>query len=112
MCFRHRINAVEVHEGFMHSLQYLAGRACHMLKRHCVASSDAWCAISVAKLFFMSRLHDDDVYEFVTSRVLGESAARLSNKGPMRIFTDGVIWKISNPEVRKDLFAHVQAPTS
>jgi hypothetical protein len=22
-------------------------------------------------------------------------------------FTDGVIWKISNPEVRKDLFAHV-----
>jgi hypothetical protein len=27
-------------------------------------------------------------------------------------FTDGVIWKISNPDVRKDLFAHVQAPTS
>jgi hypothetical protein len=24
-------------------------------------------------------------------------------------FTDGVIWKISNPEVRKELFAHVQA---
>jgi len=23
-------------------------------------------------------------------------------------FTDGVIWKISNPEVRKELFAHVQ----
>ena len=23
-------------------------------------------------------------------------------------FTDGVMWKISNPEVRKDLFAHVQ----
>jgi hypothetical protein len=22
-------------------------------------------------------------------------------------FTDGVIWKISNPEVRKELFAHV-----
>jgi hypothetical protein len=22
-------------------------------------------------------------------------------------FTDGVLWKISNPEVRKDLFAHV-----
>ena len=22
-------------------------------------------------------------------------------------FTDGVIWKISNPEVRKDLFAHM-----
>ena len=30
-------------------------------------------------------------------------------------FTDGVIWKISNPEVRKELFAHLQpaaAPTS
>ena len=25
-------------------------------------------------------------------------------------FTDGVIWKISNPEVRKDLFAHVERP--
>jgi hypothetical protein len=25
-------------------------------------------------------------------------------------FTDGVIWKISNPEVRRDLFAHVQPP--
>jgi hypothetical protein len=25
-------------------------------------------------------------------------------------FTDGVIWKISNPEVRKDLFAHVSSP--
>jgi hypothetical protein len=23
-------------------------------------------------------------------------------------FTDGVMWKISNPEVRKALFAHVQ----
>jgi hypothetical protein len=22
-------------------------------------------------------------------------------------FTDGVVWKISNPEVRKELFAHV-----
>jgi len=26
-------------------------------------------------------------------------------------FTDGVIWKISNPEVRKDLFAHVDGQT-
>jgi len=25
-------------------------------------------------------------------------------------FTDGVIWKISNPEVRKELFAHVPPP--
>ena len=25
-------------------------------------------------------------------------------------FTDGVIWKISNPEVRKELFAHVGEP--
>jgi hypothetical protein len=23
-------------------------------------------------------------------------------------FTDGVIWKISNPEVRKELFAHIE----
>ena len=25
-------------------------------------------------------------------------------------FTDGVAWKISNPEVRRELFAHVAAP--
>jgi hypothetical protein len=25
-------------------------------------------------------------------------------------FTDGVIWKISNPEVRNELFAHVPKP--
>jgi hypothetical protein len=27
-------------------------------------------------------------------------------------FTDGVIWKISNPEVRKELFAHIQPSTA
>jgi hypothetical protein len=27
-------------------------------------------------------------------------------------FTDGVIWKISNPEVRKELFAHVPRPSA
>jgi hypothetical protein len=27
-------------------------------------------------------------------------------------FTDGVIWKISNPEVRKELFAHVAKPVT
>jgi hypothetical protein len=27
-------------------------------------------------------------------------------------FTDGVIWKISNPEVRKELFAHVAKPVA
>jgi hypothetical protein len=27
-------------------------------------------------------------------------------------FTDGVIWKISNPAVRKELFAHVQRPAA
>ena len=26
-------------------------------------------------------------------------------------FTDGVIWKISNPDVRRELFAHVQSPS-
>jgi hypothetical protein len=27
-------------------------------------------------------------------------------------FTDGVIWKISNPDVRKQLFAHVPPPVA
>jgi hypothetical protein len=27
-------------------------------------------------------------------------------------FTDGVIWHISNPDVRRELFAHVKVPAS
>jgi hypothetical protein len=50
--------------------------------------------------------------------VFGEDPARA---GPILVlmiinihhyFTDGVIWHISNPEVRRDLFAHVDAPAS
>jgi hypothetical protein len=51
----------------------------------------------------------------VVGRVFGEQPGRVA---PILIlmfinihhyFTDGVIWKISNPEVRQDLFAHVAA---
>lgn len=52
----------------------------------------------------------------VIGNIFGEEPARAA---PILIlmfinihhyFTDGVLWKISNPEVRKDLFAHVHAP--
>jgi hypothetical protein len=52
----------------------------------------------------------------VVGHVFGEEPGRVA---PILIlmfinihhyFTDGVIWKISNPEVRRDLFAHVAAP--
>jgi Phytanoyl-CoA dioxygenase (PhyH) len=48
----------------------------------------------VAKIFYMSRLHDDTVWDVVTSRKLGEAAARLTGKRPLRLITDGVICKL------------------
>ena len=54
----------------------------------------------------------------VVADIFGEQPGRVA---PMLIlvfinihhyFTDGVIWHISNPEVRKELFAHVQPPPS
>jgi ectoine hydroxylase-related dioxygenase (phytanoyl-CoA dioxygenase family) len=47
-----------------------------------------------AKIFYMSRLHDEMVWDIVTSRSLGEAAAELTGQRPMRIFTDGVICKL------------------
>jgi hypothetical protein len=48
----------------------------------------------VGKLFFMSRLKDEQVWDIVTSRALGEASARLTGSRPMRLFTDGVICKL------------------
>jgi hypothetical protein len=48
----------------------------------------------LAKIFYMSRLHDETVWDVVTSRALGEASARLSGFRPMRMFTDGVICKL------------------
>jgi hypothetical protein len=48
----------------------------------------------IGKLFFMSRLHDDTVYDIVSSGTLGEASARLTGTRPMRLFTDGVICKL------------------
>jgi Phytanoyl-CoA dioxygenase (PhyH) len=47
-----------------------------------------------AKIFYMSRLHDETVWDIVTSRALGEASARLTGNRPMRLFTDGVICKL------------------
>jgi ectoine hydroxylase-related dioxygenase (phytanoyl-CoA dioxygenase family) len=48
----------------------------------------------LAKIFYMSRLHDQTVWNIVTARALGEASARLSGIRPMRMFTDGVIVKL------------------
>jgi hypothetical protein len=52
----------------------------------------------------------------VVGRIFGEEPGRaapillLMFLNIHHYFTDGVIWKISNPEVRKELFAHVPPP--
>ena len=48
----------------------------------------------VGKLFFMSRLRDDQVYDVVSSHALGNAAADLTQTRPLRLFTDGVICKL------------------
>ena len=48
----------------------------------------------LAKTFYMSRLSDEAVWEFVTSRALGEAAALLTGTRPLRLLTDGVICKL------------------
>jgi ectoine hydroxylase-related dioxygenase (phytanoyl-CoA dioxygenase family) len=48
----------------------------------------------LAKIFYMSRLHDETVWDIVTSHALGEAAARLTQTRPIRLFTDGVICKL------------------
>jgi hypothetical protein len=59
----------------------------------------------VGKLFFMSRLKDEQVWDIVTSRALGEASARLSGTRPMRLFTDGVICKLPQWTEKKGLKA-------
>jgi hypothetical protein len=48
----------------------------------------------VGSIFHMSRLHDETVWDIVTSRKLGEASARLSGHRSMRLLTDGVICKL------------------
>ena len=48
----------------------------------------------LAKIFYMSRLHDETVWDIVTSRALGAAAARLTGFRRMRLLTDGVICKL------------------
>lgn len=46
------------------------------------------------RLFFMSRLQDETVWQVATARGLGEAAATLTGIRPMRLFTDGIICKL------------------
>ena len=100
-----------------HAIQYLAfpvrvemNRAERgSLARHMVIYGVALMAVSVVVGLFVPKAimgAVDDVF----GEESGKSAAILVlvviNIHPY--FTDGVIWKISNPDVRKELFAHVR----
>jgi ectoine hydroxylase-related dioxygenase (phytanoyl-CoA dioxygenase family) len=61
----------------------------------------------VAKIFYMSRLHDETVWQIVTSRALGEAAARLTGIRPLRLITDGVICKLPEWTEREQLKAGI-----
>jgi ectoine hydroxylase-related dioxygenase (phytanoyl-CoA dioxygenase family) len=63
----------------------------------------------LAKIFYMSRLHDDTVWDIVTSRALGEAAARLTGIRPLRLFTDGVICKLPAWTEQADLNANIMS---
>jgi hypothetical protein len=108
-----------------HALQYLAFPArVEMNRAACAAAASprrvalhmiGYCAtllvvsVVVAQLVPMSAMG-------VIGNVFGEAPGRAA---PILLlmfinihhyFTDGAIWKISNPEVRRDLFAHVKTP--
>jgi hypothetical protein len=66
-------------------------------------------AEGLAKIFYMSRLHDETVWDIVTSRALGEASARLSGIRPMRMFTDGVICKLPQWTEQESLRAGIMS---
>lgn len=49
---------------------------------------------SLYRIFSMSRMRDEQVFEIAASRALGEASARLTGHRPMRLFNDGVICKL------------------
>lgn len=49
---------------------------------------------SLYRVFSMSRLQDETVWEFASSRALGEAAAALTGRRPLRLLVDGVICKL------------------
>jgi ectoine hydroxylase-related dioxygenase (phytanoyl-CoA dioxygenase family) len=61
------------------------------------------------KIFYMSRLHDQTVWDIVSSRALGEAAAQLTGIRPMRLFTDGVICKLPAWTEREGLRAGIMS---
>jgi Phytanoyl-CoA dioxygenase (PhyH) len=63
----------------------------------------------LAKIFYMSRLHDETVWDIVTSRALGEAAARLTGFQRIRLFTDGVICKLPAWTAEADLKAGIMS---
>lgn len=110
-----------------HALQYLAfpfrvelnnaARARRAARGRIAAHMAAYAVILIGISVFLSRVVPANAMG-VIGGVFGEDATRAA---PILMllfinihhyFTDGVIWKISNPEVRKELFAHVPRPQS
>lgn len=108
-----------------HALQYLSfpvrvemnrtiasesGGRTHLV-RHMAAYSAVILVVSyLAGEFFPARAMD------AVGAIFGADASQVTPVLMLQLinihhyFTDGVIWKISNPEVRKELFAHVSPP--
>ena len=105
-----------------HALQYLAFPIRVELNRTAASSArvGTHMALYGAALIVVSIL----VAQVVPGRAM-DAVANIFGEEPGRVtpvlllmfinihhyFTDGVIWKISNPEVRKELFAHVPRPS-
>jgi hypothetical protein len=103
-----------------HALQYLEFPArveLNRATRRGVGKAAFHMAIYAAVLFLVSFI----VTQFVPGPAMSSLATFVDGERPSVVpvliltfinihhyFTDGVIWKISNPEVRKELFAHIE----
>jgi len=108
-----------------HALQYLifpfrveanrataSGAAPDQVRTHLAAFGVALVVIG----FLFMEFFPDHAEQFVKG-FLGSEAGYAAMMAPTiflnihHYFTDGAIWKLRNPEVRADLFAHLQPPT-
>jgi hypothetical protein len=105
-----------------HALQYLAFPIRVEMNRTSRPSTPRWKFVLHMGLYALALL----AISFIVSQVVPgramDAVAVVFGEEPGKVvpililmfvnihhyFTDGVIWKISNPEVRKDLFAHVR----
>jgi hypothetical protein len=108
-----------------HALQYLAfpvrvelNRSSRSTRARSVAMHMLFYAAALMGVSLIVGLAVPPAFMGAVGRIFGEEPGKAA---PILVlmfinihhyFTDGVIWKISNPEVRKELFAHVPRPVA